>query len=240
MTLTGHNQRTSLGVAVLGVVALVLLVVALFYSFGAPARVQAMQAQLQSAQSELGALRLRAASLQEENQRLRQRLQAAEETAAEEQAGLASGRLLPGPVSGPGLIIELSEPPPAGTEEYQAARVVHAADLLELTNALAAAGARAIAVNGLRVALLGSIQCEGPRLLIGGKPLRPPYRVEVIGDPTKLARELRRTGGLAERLHNFGIKVTSRPAARLSLPPLSMAAPASSLNPSGRASEESP
>lgn len=217
-----HSQRMSFGVGLVGVAAVVLTVIAIFYSLAGHTRAQASRTELQAAQSELARLRLRASSLEQERQQLQQSLQAAEEQldAAQRQSGLLQAKVPLGAVSGPGLCVELIEPPQTETGPYAAARVVHAGDLLELSNVLFAAGARAVAVNGVRIQFLGSIECQGPRLLVRGKRILPPYRIEAVGDAKALTRALRQPGEVAERLRNFDIEVVLRSQANLHLPPL--------------------
>ncbi len=222
MSQARHSQRMSLGVGVVGVAAVVLVVVAVFYGFAGRTRVQATQTQLQAAQQELARLRLRASALERETEQLQQSLRAAEDQlqAAQQQSGLLQAKVPVGAVSGPGLVIDLTEPAESESGPYAAAQVVHAGDLLELSNVLFAAGAKAIAVNGVRVQFLGSIECQGPQLLVRGKRILPPYRVEAVGDAKTLARALRQTGGVVERLRNFGVTVVVQPEENVHLPPL--------------------
>jgi len=212
----------SLGVGAVGVAAVALVVIAVFYGFGGRTRVQATETQLVAAQSQLQDLRLRASRLERQTKQLQDQLLQAEQrlAAAQKQSDLLQDQLPLGPVTGPGIVVELTEALPAQGERYAPAQLVHAADLLELTNSLATAGAKAVTINGIRVALLGSIECQGPKLIVRGEHLFPPYRIQAIGDPRTLAAVLRTPGGVADRLRNFGINVLVRQDPKLQLPPL--------------------
>jgi len=56
-------------------------------------------------------------------------------------------------------------------------------DLQSVVNALWAAGAEAIAINGQRLTAQSSIRQAGDAILVDFQPLRAPYVVSAIGDP---------------------------------------------------------
>jgi uncharacterized protein YlxW (UPF0749 family) len=84
-------------------------------------------------------------------------------------------------------------------------------DLQIVVNGLWEAGAEAIAINGERLTSLSAIRSAGEAVLVGFRPLSPPYRIQVIGDPqamqTAFASNL---GGqyLQALSSNFGIRST--------------------------------
>ncbi|ACQ78288.1 protein of unknown function DUF881 [Beutenbergia cavernae DSM 12333] len=92
-------------------------------------------------------------------------------------------------VTGPGLVVELSDAPTGGTLP-QGARaddlVVHQQDLEAVVNALWAGGAEAMTIQGQRVTSTTAVRCVGNVLLLQGKTYSPPYRVAAIGDPAEL------------------------------------------------------
>ncbi|MFL6136819.1 MAG: DUF881 domain-containing protein [Frankiaceae bacterium] len=119
-------------------------------------------------------------------------------------AGAAAGRRLArlqldvGAVAlaGPGLEVTLDDARPAtpaplgggggGTpSDIEAGRIIDR-DLQQVVNALWAAGAEAIAVNGQRITALSSIREAGDAILVDLRPLSPPYRVVALGDPDAL------------------------------------------------------
>lgn len=60
-------------------------------------------------------------------------------------------------------------------------------ELSDLANALRQLGAEAIAVNDHRLTAKSVIADQGGRLAIDGQSVSAPYRLDVIGDPTKLS-----------------------------------------------------
>jgi len=85
-------------------------------------------------------------------------------------------------MAGPGLEIRLSasrrEPK---TEADRESLSVHDVDLQLVVNALWAAGAEAVAVNGQRLVATSPIRAAGETITVNFRPLVPPYKVEAIG-----------------------------------------------------------
>lgn len=103
-------------------------------------------------------------------------------------------------VHGPGLRVELSdstlrESPTGDPNDL----VVHEQDLQAVVNALWAAGAEAIAINGERITARSAVRCVGNTLLLHGSVHAPPYRVAAIGDPGTLEQGL----SLSEDVERF-------------------------------------
>jgi uncharacterized protein YlxW (UPF0749 family) len=104
---------------------------------------------------------------------------------------LASGAL---PVTGPGVRIELDEPPAPtvtpngrpGTTPQEAVAVLHDRDIRAVVNQLWAAGAEAVAVNGLRLTATSFIRFAGESVLVDFQPIRAPYTIEAIGNRNAL------------------------------------------------------
>jgi uncharacterized protein YlxW (UPF0749 family) len=85
-------------------------------------------------------------------------------------------------VKGPGLEVRMndsSRPLPLG-EEAEAYRI-HDRDLQLIVNALALAGAEAIAVNGVRLVATSPIRSAGDTITVGFRPVAPPYTIVAIG-----------------------------------------------------------
>lgn len=57
---------------------------------------------------------------------------------------------------------------------------------VDVVQELRDAGAEAVAVNGLRVGARSSFATEDDRVLLDGRPLKEPYRIEAIGSPETL------------------------------------------------------
>lgn len=130
-------------------------------------------------------------------------------------AGLAETR-------GPGVIVELRD------STLRKARtgdpndlVIHEQDLQAVVNALWAAGAEAMAINGERITAVSAVRCVGNTLLLHGSVYAPPYRIQAIGERRRLLDGLKEDP-LVERFRIFaedfllGFDVSS--AGRLTLP----------------------
>jgi uncharacterized protein YlxW (UPF0749 family) len=85
-------------------------------------------------------------------------------------------------VTGPGLQVTLDDGPPtsAGEEGPDLARVLDT-DIQLVVNGLFASGADAVSVNGQRVTVLSPIRSAGEAVLVGFRPLTPPYVINAVG-----------------------------------------------------------
>lgn len=100
------------------------------------------------------------------------------------------------PVSGPGLGVSVDDAPPPTPDPVTGALPVDPAlsdearvrdrDLQDLVNALWAAGAEAISVDGLRLTARTAIRSAGDAVLVDFRPLSPPYELAAVGDPAIL------------------------------------------------------
>jgi uncharacterized protein YlxW (UPF0749 family) len=92
-----------------------------------------------------------------------------------------------GPVTGPGLVVRLDDAPGTGDAaadrggQVSSGRVLDR-DLQDAVNGLWAAGAEAVAINGLRLSGLTAIRSAGEAILVDFRPLSPPYTLRAIGD----------------------------------------------------------
>jgi uncharacterized protein YlxW (UPF0749 family) len=97
-------------------------------------------------------------------------------------------------VAGPGIVLTLAD----ATEEQAAeaapelrggtpldGRVIDR-DLQDVVNGLWAAGAEAVAVDGVRLSSRAAIRSAGEAILVDFKPLTPPYEVRAVGRPADL------------------------------------------------------
>ena len=85
-------------------------------------------------------------------------------------------------VTGSGAFITLQDgpPTPAGDGGPDLARVLDT-DVQLVVNGLFASGADAVSVNGQRVTVLSPIRSAGEAVLVGFRPLTPPYEVSAVG-----------------------------------------------------------
>ena len=104
----------------------------------------------------------------------------AEHLQAEEGLSAASS------LEGTGVVLSLQDsvPLPAspGVAEGTVNRVTDG-DLQIAVNALWAAGAEAISINGQRLSATSAIRTAGSAVLVDFRPLSPPYEVTALGDP---------------------------------------------------------
>ena len=96
-------------------------------------------------------------------------------------AGLAA-------VRGPGVRVTLTDAPvdfaPPGVDGDLL--VVHEQDIQHVVNALWAAGAEAMTIQGQRVVAMTAVKCVGNTVVLHGTPYAPPYVITAIGDPAQL------------------------------------------------------
>jgi len=120
------------------------------------------------------------------------------------------------PVTGPGIQATVASAP--GSDNNH---LVRDSDLALLTDALWAAGAEAISVNGERLTVLSSFRNVGIGILVNSRPVSPPYVFDVIGNPDTLAADLLSSpvGGRWYALKNsLGFTFDVHNAANLTLP----------------------
>ena len=123
-------------------------------------------------------------------------------------------------VTGPGIVVDVRDNPRAlGAGEDPNDALVHYTDLRAIVNDLFAAGAEAIAINGERFTVTSALMCVGTTVLLNGKRLAPPFRIEAIGDPVALKRFVHREEGTIGLLKAFAFPVAVSASERLTLPP---------------------
>jgi len=122
-------------------------------------------------------------------------------------------------LSGRGLIIEVA---PSNRQvpsaEEAGAYEIHDTDLQLVVNALWAAGAEAIAINGSRLVATTPIRSAGGTIVVNFRPLSPPFRVLAIGadrrafEGSDIARRFKRWIDL------FGLRFVVRDADDVAVP----------------------
>jgi uncharacterized protein YlxW (UPF0749 family) len=131
------------------------------------------------------------------------------------------------PVTGPGLLVTLAnaEPdadadPVGGTAEDPRGRV-RDGDLQLVVNALWAAGAEAIGINGQRLGPTTAIRFAGEAVLVDFRPVTNPYLVTAIGDPGSLRSRFLQSPQVADLAvisESFGLRFEFAQEDELSLP----------------------
>lgn len=131
----------------------------------------------------------------------------AEPTAqAEQAAGLSA-------VRGPAVRVTLTDAPlgpdgelPAGARPDDV--VIHQSDVEGVVNAMWAAGADAVMIQGQRIIMTTSVRCVGNTLLLAGKVYSPPFVIVAIGDQDAIELALQDSPGVQlflEAVDAFGL-----------------------------------
>jgi uncharacterized protein YlxW (UPF0749 family) len=135
------------------------------------------------------------------------------------------------PVQGPGMTVVLGDAVPQDEVDPATGERVSVPpddngrlrdrDLQSVVNALWAAGAEAIAINGERLAPTTTIRAAGEAILVDLFPLSSPYRIEVIGDADALLPRFADSDA-ARRYQSlvnvYGIRFSVHRSAELRLP----------------------
>ena len=208
------------------VLGLLLVAAVLQVRAGAPAVSQTraeLTERIESSSIELGVTNQRVDELAAEVQAIREGALAGtvsdQQLAA--QVSALEARVGGSPVTGPGLTVTLTDGPPSPAEEGgpDLARVLDA-DVQLVVNGLFASGAEAVAVNGQRVTALSPIRSAGEAILVGFRPLTPPYEIAAVG-PSSLgsafgaSRARQELAGLSAA---YGIGVDVDTAEELTVP----------------------
>src|SRR5207253_4639319 len=122
-------------------------------------------------------------------------------------------------VKGHGLVVHLADSSrtPASSDEASAYRI-HDVDIQLVVNALFAAGAEAVSVNGNRLVATTPIRAAGATIVVNFRPLNTTYEVRAIGartddfEKSEIARRFRRW----QDLFGLGFRVEHR--TRLGVP----------------------
>jgi uncharacterized protein YlxW (UPF0749 family) len=137
------------------------------------------------------------------------------------------------PVTGPGLLVTLANADPSadedpvggGTAEEDPREQVQDGDLQLVVNALWAAGAEAISINGQRLGPTTAIRFAGEAVLVDFRPVTNPYEVSAIGDPDTLSAQFLASpevGALAVISQTFGLRFDYSEEEELRLPAASV------------------
>lgn len=131
-------------------------------------------------------------------------------------------------VTGPGVIVELSDAPPSISADPQHNvsnndLVVHQQDLDAVMNALWRGGAEAMAVQGIRITPQVPVRCIGNVILIGGQTFAPPYRIEAIGNDQAMLASLHADPQMViykQYVDAYGLGLRTESKSSLRLPPI--------------------
>jgi uncharacterized protein YlxW (UPF0749 family) len=132
------------------------------------------------------------------------------------------------PVTGPGLLVTLANADPkaggdpvGGSAAQDPRGRVEDGDLQLVVNALWAAGAEAVSINGERLGPTTAIRFAGEAVLVDFRPVTNPYQVSAIGDPAALSSRFLaspQVGSLAVISKSFGLRFELSQEDQLTLP----------------------
>jgi hypothetical protein len=91
-----------------------------------------------------------------------------------------------------------------------------------VVNALWAAGAQGIAVNGQRITSLSAIRSAGDAILVNYRPLNPPYVVEAVGNSRQMLPRFDDSAAVQDlrtAAQNYGLGLTTSTIDSLRLAP---------------------
>jgi len=121
-------------------------------------------------------------------------------------------------VTGPGVIITLSDSKRDISSVLNANElIVHDADVLSVINELKNAGAEAISINEQRLVTTTGIICGGNIIDINGEKVGAPFVIKAIGLPEQLAA-LSRPGGYLELLKEATVGVELKKDNNITIP----------------------
>ena len=103
----------------------------------------------------------------------------------------------------------------------KSAFLVHAEDILSITNELFSAGAEAVSINGQRLVATSSVRCAGSVVNINGVKIAAPFVISAIGDPDILEAALIFPGGVADSLSPWGIELDIKKSDKIDVPAFS-------------------
>jgi uncharacterized protein YlxW (UPF0749 family) len=176
-------------------------------------RADELARELSIKEEELEAASERVAELERQVAELQRSLSSVSPAPAEDSTDL---RILAGnlEVTGPGVIVLLSEKP----EALEAKNRVSDEDIWRVLNELFVAGAEAASVNGQRVTSITGIRNVGGRILVNQTMIASPVEIQAVGDPVVLDASLKLRGGVIELLDRWGINVTISKSDSLIIP----------------------
>lgn len=160
-------------------------------------------------------LRAENRELSTENAELQAEVQGARVEQARDEVERLEGPAGMLPASGPGLVVTLDDAPQDRLDDAGVdvnLLIVHQQDIQAFVNALWAAGADAISLQGQRLISTTGIKCVGNTVVLEGVPYSPPYRIEAVGNPDALSAGLDESRAVEiyheyVRKHELGLSV---------------------------------
>lgn len=120
-------------------------------------------------------------------------------------------------VTGPGVIITMTDGKSTQNTLNLSSLLVHDLDVLCVINELKNAGAEAISINDQRLVATTAISCGGNIIEINGEKVGAPFTIKAIGLPEYLAN-LSRPGGYIQRMQEEGVNVKLEKSNNITIP----------------------
>lgn len=120
-------------------------------------------------------------------------------------------------VTGPGVIVTLTDGKSISNTLNPSILLVHYLDIVSVVNELKNAGAEAISVNDQRIVNTTGIVCSGNIIDINGEKVGAPFKIKAIGLPEYLAN-ISRPGGYLERMKDEGVEVELEKSNHITIP----------------------
>lgn len=110
-------------------------------------------------------------------------------------------------VRGPGITLRISDN--VSDDPYTLSdKIVHDLDVAMIVNALKAAGAEAITINGKRILNFTEVVCLGPVIRVNDEAVAAPFILKAIGNPDDLMAAVTEPGTYAYDIKvNYGIQI---------------------------------
>lgn len=125
-------------------------------------------------------------------------------------------------VAGGGIILVLDDKLDYDPLADPIEAVIHDSTLNYVINLLWSAGARALAINGIRLTAVSEISCVGPTILCYGIRQMPPYVIEAIGPAGAMRSQLESDSYLAHLTQSkIGVRLSLEERDDLTLPSFS-------------------
>lgn len=122
-------------------------------------------------------------------------------------------------VKGPGISVVMTDSDkPAQQGQDPNVFLIHEGDIQDVVNAIFAAGAEAVSVNGQRFVSTTEVVCAGNTIMINGVRVAPPFTILAIGDSKVLEAGLTIRGGIIDGLKFWGIGVKVKQEQEITVP----------------------
>jgi uncharacterized protein YlxW (UPF0749 family) len=120
-------------------------------------------------------------------------------------------------VMGPGIEINVDNPPKELGITYEINIVYDYDSLLSLINELNAAGAEAISINGQRLTAVSEIRAAGNNININSVPQSAPFTIKAIGHPETLEGAINQRFGIVNSIRDKGYLLEIKPNESLTI-----------------------